>query len=144
MQVTKQLALASGHPILFFGCCDRDQVVENDWLQSLHCGGNVTPPCRPWGCVILLCETWQKWPWRLTYMTWLCHLNAAFWKQCMETQENFLRFWYRKCIKWVKKLFCHQICYFVGRKFNMRGCIKRATCNVDKMGLFWCFLILTS
>jgi hypothetical protein len=26
----------------------------------------------------------------------------------------------------------------------MRECIKRATCNVNQMGEFWCFFILTS
>jgi hypothetical protein len=58
-----------------------DWVVGTDWPQSLHCGWNMTPPPQPWGCIILLCETWWKWPWRLTYMNWPHHLNAAFWKQ---------------------------------------------------------------
>jgi hypothetical protein len=26
----------------------------------------------------------------------------------------------------------------------MRGCLKRATCNVNQMGIFWYFFILTS
>jgi hypothetical protein len=39
----------------------------------------------------------------------------------METQGNSLRFWNRKCIKWVKKLFCHQICYFLEGKFPYAG-----------------------
>jgi hypothetical protein len=26
----------------------------------------------------------------------------------------------------------------------MRGCIKRVTCNINQMGEFWCFFILTS
>jgi hypothetical protein len=49
-------------------------------MRWLLCG-STHRLIRPWGCVILLCETWRKWPWRLTYMNCPCHLNAAFWKQ---------------------------------------------------------------
>jgi hypothetical protein len=39
----------------------------------------------------------------------------------METWGNSLRFWNRKFIKWAKKLFRHQICYFLGGKFSYAG-----------------------
>jgi hypothetical protein len=39
----------------------------------------------------------------------------------METLGNSLRFWNRKCIKRVKKLFHHEICYFLGGKFFYAG-----------------------
>jgi hypothetical protein len=78
MHVTEQLGSASGRPVQFF-CC-RDRPLTGDWLQSVHRGRNTSPLCRPWGCAILLCATWGKWPWRLASMNWLCHLNAAFWK----------------------------------------------------------------
>jgi hypothetical protein len=39
----------------------------------------------------------------------------------METRGNALRFGKRKCIKWVKKLFLHQVCYFLGGKFPYAG-----------------------
>jgi hypothetical protein len=80
MQVTEQLWSASGRRYNF-SVVLRDWVVGTDWLQSLHRGRNTTPLRRPWGCVILLCEMWRKWPWRLTYMNWPCHLNTAFWKR---------------------------------------------------------------
>jgi hypothetical protein len=101
MQVTEHLWSVSSRPIQFSGC--RDRPSSGDSLQSLHCRKNTTCPCQLWGCVILLCEMWQKWPWRLTYMNWPCHLNAAFWKRNeWKRGGNSLRFWNRKCIKWVK------------------------------------------
>jgi hypothetical protein len=39
----------------------------------------------------------------------------------METWGSSLKFWNRKFIKWVKKMFCRQICYFLGRKFSYAG-----------------------
>jgi hypothetical protein len=39
----------------------------------------------------------------------------------METWGNSLRFWNRKCIKRVKKLFRRGICYFLGGKFSYAG-----------------------
>jgi hypothetical protein len=66
MQVMEQLGSASDHPIQFFGCHER--LSTGDWLQSVHRGRNSTPPRRPWGCAIPLCETWGKWPWRFTSM----------------------------------------------------------------------------
>jgi hypothetical protein len=119
MQVMEQLGSASDRPIQFFSCHERP--CSGDWLQSVHHGRNMTPPHRPWGCTIPLCETWGKWPWRLTSMNWPRHLNAAFWKQQMETCGNSLRFWNRKYSKWIKKLFRHQICYFLGGKFSYVG-----------------------
>jgi hypothetical protein len=86
----------------------RYRVVETDWLQSLYHGKCGTPPCRPWLRIILLCETWQKWPFRLTYMNWPHHFEHCILETVwMETQGSSLRFWNRKCIKWAKKLFCH-------------------------------------
>jgi hypothetical protein len=67
--------------------------------------------------------------WNLAEMTLeinLYELNMPF--QCcvleteqMATQGNSLTFWNRKCIKWVKKLFRCQICYFLGGKFPSAG-----------------------
>jgi hypothetical protein len=39
----------------------------------------------------------------------------------METWGNYLRFWNRKYIKWVKKLFRCQIYYMLGGKFSYAG-----------------------
>jgi hypothetical protein len=65
-------------------------------------------------------------------------------RERMETWGNSLRFWNRKCIKRVKWWFRREICYFVGGKFSYAGCIKRVNCNVNQMGQFCCFCILTS
>jgi hypothetical protein len=39
----------------------------------------------------------------------------------METQGNCLRFWYRKCITHVKKLFCSQLLLLIRREIFLCG-----------------------
>jgi hypothetical protein len=89
-------------------------------LQSLHRRRNTTPPCHevPSFCCVKLAE--------MTLEMNLCELTVSF-EHCileterMETEGNCLRFSYRKCTKWVKKLFRRQICYFLVGKFSNVG-----------------------
>jgi hypothetical protein len=98
----------------------RDQVVGTNY--SLHRGGDTTPPRQPWGCTIPLCETWGE----MTVQINLYELTAPF--ECcilemewMETWGNSLRFWNRKCIKWIKKLFFLSNLLLLRREIFLRG-----------------------
>jgi hypothetical protein len=93
------------------------RLISGNWLQSLHHGRNTTPPCHEVAsfCCVKLAEMTMEINVReLTVLFEHCILEI----ERMETQGNFLRFWYRK---WVQKLFCHQICYFLGGKFAYAG-----------------------
>jgi hypothetical protein len=93
-------------PVQSFGDRDRDLVVGTDWLQSLHHGRNTTPPHHALAsfCLVKLVEmTLEIKLYELTTPFECCILEA----EQMETWGSCLRFWYRKCIKWAKKLFCH-------------------------------------
>jgi hypothetical protein len=97
------------------GCCDK-RSSSGEWLTAV-------------------CALWKKYEtstmavrlrhsavWNMAEVTLTVHhLNTAFWKQWMQTQGNSLRFWNKKCIKWVKKLFHREICDFLGRKFSCAG-----------------------
>jgi hypothetical protein len=72
-----------------------------DWLTD----------CSLW-VVEHLCETWVwNWPCILTYTNWQRDFSAVCWeKNWMNGNHgNCLRFWYGKCIKWVKILFCCEL-----------------------------------
>jgi hypothetical protein len=58
----------------------------------------------------------------------------------METRGNSLRFWCRKCTKWAKKLFCHQIFYFLGGKFSCGDVLKGQHVMLTKWENFDAFL----
>jgi hypothetical protein len=117
LQVMEQLGSASGCSVQFFGCRDRDQAVGSDWLQSLHYGRSTTVRLR------------HSAVWNMAEMTLEINLyeQTAPFERCvmeteqLETQGNSLRFWNRKYIKWAKKLFCLQICCFLGGKFPYVG-----------------------
>jgi hypothetical protein len=120
VQVTEQLGSASGHPIQFFSC--RERPSSGEWLQSVHCRRNTTPP-PPQTSAVRLCHStvWNTGEMTLEInlyeLTVLCECYVLEMER-METWGNSWRFWNRKCIKWVKKLFHHQICYFLGGKFS--------------------------
>jgi hypothetical protein len=94
--------------------------VGTDIQQPLQCGRNTTPPCHKVAALYYV---------KLAEMTLeinLYELMAPF--ECfileterMETQGNCLRFWYRKCIKWVKELFRHQLLLLLRREIFLWG-----------------------
>jgi hypothetical protein len=142
-QVAEQLVSVSGCPIQFFGC--REGSSGGDWLtywlQSLHCGRRTARLRQPWGCHFAV--------WNIAEMTLeinLYEVTTPF-ERCvletvlMETQGNSSRFWSRKCIKWVKKIVSSWNLLLLRREISLCG---RATCNVNQMGIFWYFFILTS
>jgi hypothetical protein len=101
MQVTEQLGSASGCPIRFFGCCDRPS--NGDWLQSCASQKKYDTPALG----VRLCHSTVWNMGELTLEINLYELTAPF--ECcilemerMESWENSLRFWNRKCSKWVK------------------------------------------
>jgi hypothetical protein len=71
---------------------------SGDWLQSVHCGRNKTPPrheIASFCCVKLAQMTFQINLYELTAPFEQCILETGW----MEIRGNCLRFWYRKCIK---------------------------------------------
>jgi hypothetical protein len=122
MQVTKQLGSASGHPISFFGCCDK-RPSSGEWLIA------DSASLKKYDTPATAMRLRHSAVWNVAEMTLKInlyeltahHLNAAFWKQRMETQGNSLRFWNTKCIKQVKELFRSEICYFLGGKISYAG-----------------------
>jgi hypothetical protein len=52
-----------------------------------------------------------------------CHLKAICWEQIeqMETWGNCVRFWYGKCIKWVKNLFSCELFVLLSGKISYAG-----------------------
>jgi hypothetical protein len=121
-QVTEQLGSASGRPTQFLVVV-RDRVVGTDWL---------TAACALWkkyNVALLAMRLRHSAVWNVAEMTLeinLYKLTTPF-ELCVlemeqvETRGNSLRFWNRKCIKWVKRLFRSQICYFLSRKFPYAG-----------------------
>jgi hypothetical protein len=115
MQVTKQLRSASSHPIQFFVCRDK-RSSGGEWLTAVSASWKKYDPSA------MAVRLRHSAVWNVAEVTLAVgHLNAVFWNQRMETRGNSLRFWNRKCIKRAKKLFCHEICYFLGRKFSYAG-----------------------
>jgi hypothetical protein len=117
MQVTEQLGSASGRPIQFFGCHER--LSSGDWLTA------VSALRKKYDTPASAVRLRHSAVWNMAEMTLRINLyelimpfeHCVLETEWMETQGNSLRFWNRKCIKWVKKLFHCQICYFLGRKF---------------------------
>jgi hypothetical protein len=112
--------LATGYNFLVLV---RDRVMGTDRLTAVSVLQNKydTPP--------LAMKLRHSAVWNEAEMTLeinLYELTAPF-EHCvleteqMETQGNSFRFWNRKCIKWVKKLFHCQMCYFLGGKFSYAG-----------------------
>jgi hypothetical protein len=121
MQVMEQLGWASGRPIQFFSC--RERLSSGDRLTAVSVSQKKydTP-----ASAVRFCHSTVWNVGELTLEINLYELTTPF--ECcvleterMETWGNSLRFWNRKSIKWVKKLFCHEICYFLGRKFSYAG-----------------------
>jgi hypothetical protein len=119
MQVMEQLGSASGCPIQFFGY--RERPSSGGLTTVCASRKKYDTPHRPWGCVIPLCETWRNdlgdYPLWTDHAIWMLHFGNGM----NGNVGKFLRFWNRKCIKWVKKLFHCQICYFLGGKFSYVG-----------------------
>jgi hypothetical protein len=71
-----QMQAQAGHETARIGFRPPDTIFRLSWQETELWGVTYCSLCtveeirhlreRPWGCVILLCETWQKWPWRLT------------------------------------------------------------------------------
>jgi hypothetical protein len=122
MQVTEQLQSSSSRWIQFFSCRESPSSVDCQTVVSASRNKYDTP--------VLAVRLCHPAVWNMADMTLeinLYELTAPF--ECcvleterMETRGNSLRFWNKKCIKWVKKkLFHHQICYFLRRKFCYVG-----------------------
>jgi hypothetical protein len=101
----------------------RDPVVGTDWLTA------VSASRKKYGTLTSAVRLRDSGMWNVAEMSLesnLYELTAPF--ECsiletepIETRGNSLRFWNRKCIKWVKKLLRRKICYFLGRKFPYAG-----------------------
>jgi hypothetical protein len=113
MQVTKGLGSASGHPIQFFHCRDK-RPSSGEWLTA------VSASLKKYDTSMTAVRLHHSDVWNVVEVT-LPFECCIFETERMETWGNSLRFWNRKCIKWVKKLFCQEICYFLGRKFSCAG-----------------------
>lgn len=76
------------------------------------------------------------------------------WFQCCMLGKNWmnghngncLRFWYGKCIKRVKSLFCCELCTILKRGIFLHVVVLKGqhVGYINHMGEFWCFFILTS
>jgi hypothetical protein len=121
MHITEEVGSASGCLIQFFGCHER--LSSGYWLTEVSAlQKKYDMPMA----TMRLCHSAVQNVAEMTLEINLCQLTTPF-EHCvlemeqMETQGNSLRFWNRKCIKWVKKLFHPQICNFFGGKFSYTG-----------------------
>jgi hypothetical protein len=116
MQVTKQLGSASSHPIQFFGCCNKTPK-SGEWLTAVSVSWKkYNNPVT----AVRLCHSavYNVVEMTLTRAPFECCILLTEW---METWENSLRFWNRKCINWVKILLRREICYFLSGKSSYAG-----------------------
>jgi hypothetical protein len=121
VHITEQLRSVSSCPIQFFTCHERPS--SGDWLTA------VSASRKKYDTPTSAVRSHHSAVWNVAEITLEINLYeltvpsecCASETESMETRRNSLRFWNRKCNKWVKKLFYSQICYFLGGKFPYAG-----------------------